>query len=636
MNDDQRLINLFTILDTLANIARMMHPRRLPDLIATLGDQDTALNTATQNTATQNTTTGTTGTAASSPATDTAAQITLACTHALQACTALRAAPDAANPMLQAYRALRHYSAAQEALAPLADTLPAVSRYLLESRFRDDPALHRRLAQPPGPDTGVFHSGNEIQQRGGFSVFVPSWYDAATPAPVIMALHGGSGHGRLFLCNWLPEARSRGLIVVAPTAIGSTWSLMEPETDSQNLAKILERIRGRWNIDPTHMLLTGMSDGGTFTLISGLSEDSPFTHLAPVAASFHPLLLAMTGPERLSGLPIHLTHGAQDWMFPVGGARTAHRMLASAGAAITYREIADLSHAYPRDGQPEVLDWFLSYPTSITASTANAPSPSGIANTGFRSIDCSRSPAATANADSRDSIVGQRLDIRLLPPPRTQQQRRALDRADHRLRRIRPERAAVEHDVLQHLDEDPAQAEHRHRAEHRIAVDAQDALDAALQLFRDQHALDPGVRAPPPWPAPAAARNRNERHPASATSSSTPPISDLCTMSGDRIFITTGKPNRCAAATASSAVAQAASGADTIPAVASSRFASASDGVAAGSVTAGTSRRRIRRTRGERRTEAAHRLDRRHRAGRILMHHPAVGLQLSRVAPPER
>jgi phospholipase/carboxylesterase len=46
-------------------------------------------------------------------------------------------------------------------------------------------------------------------------------------------------------------------------------------------------------------------------------------------------------------------------MFPVDMARTAHRTLAAAGAAIIYQEIADLSHAYPRDGQREVLDWFM-------------------------------------------------------------------------------------------------------------------------------------------------------------------------------------------------------------------------------------------------------------------------------------
>ena len=125
-----------------------------------------------------------------------------------------------------------------------------VSRFLIEPGFRDDPTLLRRLAEPPHSSSGAFHFDNQTDQRGGFSVYVPPWYDTAKPTPLIMALHGGSGHGRLFLWNWLPEARSRCLLVVAPTAIGSTWSLMEPEIDSQNLGSILTRVRDRWNIDP--------------------------------------------------------------------------------------------------------------------------------------------------------------------------------------------------------------------------------------------------------------------------------------------------------------------------------------------------------------------------------------------------
>jgi phospholipase/carboxylesterase len=315
-----------------------MHPGRLKALIETLGDQDARLRDAIA---------GLEGHAA------------LAADLALQACAALRATPVADNPMIQAYRAMRQYSRSLEALAASAETMPAVSRYFLEPSLRDDPALLRRLAEPPHPQSGVFHSENRTDQRGGFSVYVPPWYNASRPAPLIVALHGGSGHGRLFLWNWLPEARSRGLIIVAPTAIGSTWSLMEPEVDSQHLTSVLTRVRDRWNIDPNHLLLMGMSDGGTFTLLSGVSDGSPFTHLAPVAASFHPFLLAMTTPARLARLPVHLTHGAQDWMFPVSMARTAHRTLQAAGAAVTYREIEDLSHAYPRDRQSEVLDWWL-------------------------------------------------------------------------------------------------------------------------------------------------------------------------------------------------------------------------------------------------------------------------------------
>jgi phospholipase/carboxylesterase len=137
---------------------------------------------------------------------------------------------------------------------------------------------------------------------------------------------------------------------------------MDPETDSGNLVRMLERVRGQWNVDLAHMLLSGMSDGGTFTLLSGLMVDSPFTHLAPAAASFHPLMLGMSEPARLTGLPVHLTHGRLDWMFPVDRARMATQALSAAGAAVVYREIADLSHAYPRDGQGEVMDWFLGAP----------------------------------------------------------------------------------------------------------------------------------------------------------------------------------------------------------------------------------------------------------------------------------
>ncbi|MFX6941431.1 hypothetical protein ABTH41_19810, partial [Acinetobacter baumannii] len=83
--------------------------------------------------------------------------------------------------------------------------------------------------------------------------------------------------------------------------------------------------------------------------VSGLVEDSPFTHLAPVAASFHPMLAQMADPRRLGAVPIFITHGGLDWMFPVEVARGARDALKRAGARVTYREIEDLSHTYPRE-----------------------------------------------------------------------------------------------------------------------------------------------------------------------------------------------------------------------------------------------------------------------------------------------
>jgi phospholipase/carboxylesterase len=71
------------------------------------------------------------------------------------------------------------------------------------------------------------------------------------------------------------------------------------------------------------------------------------------------MLMSFADGGRVRGLPIHIVHGTQDWMFPPEMARTAERTLTQAGAAVVYREIVDLSHTYPRDENARILDWFL-------------------------------------------------------------------------------------------------------------------------------------------------------------------------------------------------------------------------------------------------------------------------------------
>jgi phospholipase/carboxylesterase len=273
----------------------------------------------------------------------------------LAAFAGLRTAAEQENGLLAVYRALRHVSRALEALYPLAGVLPVISAFFLDPARRDDPELLAALADPR-PGTGVSHHDNEPGGRGGFSLYVPE-YAGDRALPLVMALHGGSGSGRAFLWSWLRDARSHGAILVAPTARGQTWALTGPDVDTPNLVRMLEFVRSRCNVDPTRLLLTGMSDGGTFCYVSALTSASPFTHLAPVAAAFHPLFAEMADRDRMRDLPIHLVHGALDWMFPVEMARRAQRALSAAGARVTYREIDDLSHTYPREVNAEVLTW---------------------------------------------------------------------------------------------------------------------------------------------------------------------------------------------------------------------------------------------------------------------------------------
>src|SRR6266576_6737352 len=212
---------------------------------------------------------------------------------ALAAFEGLRAVQHGNGDLIAVFRALRHAPRAQEALYPLAAKLPPVSSFFVDPVLRDDAGLLARLAEPGQENTGIMHHDNEPGSRGGFSLYVPEYYTPDRAWPLVMALHGGSGNGRGFLWSWLRDACSHGAILVAPTATGGTWALMGEDTDTPNLARILELVRSRWNVDRSKLLLTGMSDGGTFCYVTGLESASPFTHLAPVAATFHPLMAEM-------------------------------------------------------------------------------------------------------------------------------------------------------------------------------------------------------------------------------------------------------------------------------------------------------------------------------------------------------
>jgi phospholipase/carboxylesterase len=272
-------------------------------------------------------------------------------------------AARAAGDPFDLYRALRRFGRIQEALYPLAPVVDAVSRWFLEPDRRFDDALVARLRDGALRDdrgrVGVLHADNERDERGGCSLYVPESWDGRAALPLVVALHGGHGHGRDFLWTWLRDCRARGVLLLAPTSLDRTWSLLGEDVDAEPLYGIVTHVAERYPVDRTRMLLTGMSDGATYALRGGARADTPFTHLAFLCGVVHPMLVADGGLERLRDRPVYHVHGALDWMFPVATAHLGRDLLQQAGARVVYRELADLSHTYPREENPRILDWLL-------------------------------------------------------------------------------------------------------------------------------------------------------------------------------------------------------------------------------------------------------------------------------------
>ncbi|HYB99784.1 MAG TPA: hypothetical protein VEC57_11700 [Candidatus Limnocylindrales bacterium] len=265
---------------------------------------------------------------------------------------------DAGDAIFRIMSSLRTFCRACEALYSL-HRFPPLSRYFVEPAYHDQ--LERLEATPPeGVSVGLHHTGGErgADSRGGFCLYVPESYDGNSEWPLVIALHGGSGSGRDFLWSWLREARGRRFLLAAATAQGSTWSLAGPDIDSASLRAMVEYIASRWRLDRSHILLTGISDGATYTLLEGLSPGAPYTHLAPVSGVLHPANMVNGNLSRARGKRIYLVHGKLDWMFPVAIADAASEELRQAGADLVYRPIDDLSHTYPRDENDRILTWF--------------------------------------------------------------------------------------------------------------------------------------------------------------------------------------------------------------------------------------------------------------------------------------
>jgi phospholipase/carboxylesterase len=258
--------------------------------------------------------------------------------------------------------ALHHHAQAQEHFYVVRSLLPSFRDYW--SPDTDASALRPDAGAARPPLTRVSAGGH----HGGFAVYVPEAYDGQRPWPLIVALHGGSGNGRDFLWTWVRDAKRSGYLLVAPTAVGSTWG----DVDERGLLEILAWMRSRYAIADDRVLLTGLSDGGTFTLVYGLAHPDVFRALAPCCGVFHPVNFANGNLARARDVPIYLVHGAQDFLFPVGLAHITRDTLTAAGARLDYRELPELSHTYPRSENARILDWF----ADVSADVAE-PRPIG-------------------------------------------------------------------------------------------------------------------------------------------------------------------------------------------------------------------------------------------------------------------
>jgi len=219
-----------------------------------------------------------------------------------------------------------------------------------------EPANDGRLTARPGTVTGSAELGTTYLNLGGQRdglLFVPTGYRPATPAPLIVLLHGAGGAGSQILQRFNAPAEAAGAVVVAPDSTAATWDIAFGGfgADVKFIDRVLKDVFSRVVVDPARIALAGFSDGASYALSLGLTNGDLFTRVAAFSPGFF-------RPGLLQGRPpIYISHGTSDTILPID--QTSRRLvpeLTQRGYAVRYHEF-DGPHAVPAAIAEEGVQW---------------------------------------------------------------------------------------------------------------------------------------------------------------------------------------------------------------------------------------------------------------------------------------
>lgn len=217
-----------------------------------------------------------------------------------------------------------------------------------------------------------------------WSVMIPPGAEQGGPGLVFLHGYGECGDdGRRQLTVGLPPAvrahpeRWPMVIIVPQKPVhNSEWEDHEPA-----VLAMIDEAAAKGHIDPEHLAITGLSQGGHGTIVFAANHPDRFRAAAPVcgyverrfsergvrtanagATADNPRVMAAA--KKLASVPVWLFHGGKDDVVPPQESRALNAALAAIeGAAVRLTEFPNANHnswdaAY---ADPELAAWFVAH-----------------------------------------------------------------------------------------------------------------------------------------------------------------------------------------------------------------------------------------------------------------------------------
>jgi predicted esterase len=235
--------------------------------------------------------------------------------------------------------------------------------------------------QPSGVVRGSIRTASGTEHQ--YAVTVPPKYDSTRAYPLRFQLHGGvmMRHSNTPPASAGPIGALAGdedQFYVVPFAWDESpwWS----DEALASLRATLDAVKRRYNIDENHIVVSGVSDGGTGAYYIAMRDTTPFASFLPLNGFWGVLAnhdLQIDGPlypNNLRNKPLFIVNGERDPLYPTSIVEPAVAHYRKIGVPLEYRPQAGAGHntrwwpdvkdsfeafvrAHARDPLPDRLTW---------------------------------------------------------------------------------------------------------------------------------------------------------------------------------------------------------------------------------------------------------------------------------------
>lgn len=176
---------------------------------------------------------------------------------------------------------------------------------------------------------------------GHYYHYIPTKVDRAKPTPALVFLHGSGGNFKAYIWLLSKLADELGITVIAPTFGLGNW---EKKDGYEAITRAIADAGKHAAIDPDHIHLMGLSNGGKGLCLAESAEGPKFRTLIFLSTVLHDRISPSTLAARLKGRPALVLSGGSDDRVPWDYVSGYAEKLAKDGMSVTTRCFEEDDH----------------------------------------------------------------------------------------------------------------------------------------------------------------------------------------------------------------------------------------------------------------------------------------------------